>query len=125
MNSGKTDGRSTGRGRFGGLVFSVLRVAVILGIPGWAYADRTFRCGASLIEIGDDKETVLFKCGEPNGLRRWEEDPNSYISQVYDYELERYRLPRLIKGPILVECWTYDLGANCFIRRLYFQNGKV
>ncbi len=125
MNSGKTGGRSFGTGRFGGLVLSMLLVAVIPGIPGRVYADQTFRCGASLVEIGDDKETVLSKCGESDGVRRWEEDPNSYISQVYDYELERYRLPRLIKGPILMERWTYDLGANRFIRRLYFQNGRL
>ncbi len=112
-------------GRFGVLVLGVLLMAAIAVIPGRANADRSFRCGTSLIEIGDDKETVLSKCGEPDEIKHWEEDPNSYISQTYDYEQERYRLPRLIKGPVLMERWTYDLGANRFIRHLYFQNGGL
>jgi hypothetical protein len=103
----------------------MLLIPAILGMPGKAAADRTFRCGASLIGIGDEKETVLSKCGEPDEVNRWEEDPNSYISQIYDYELEQYRLPKLIKGPVLMERWTYDLGSNRFVRYLYFQNGKL
>ena len=33
--------------------------------------------------------------------------------------------PELIKGPILVERWTYNLGSNQFTRYLFFQNGKL
>lgn len=88
-------------------------------------ADRTFRCQGRLVEIGDPQAVVLSKCGQPNMISQWEEDPNSYISQIYDYEKERYRLPKLIKGPIIMERWTYDLGFTKFIRYLYFQNGKL
>ncbi len=108
-----------------GLFVWMLLIPAVLCLPGKAAADRTFRCGPYLIEIGDEKETVVSKFGEPDEVDRWEEDPNSYISQIYDYELERYRLPKLIKGPLLMERWTYDLGSSRFIRYLFFQNGKL
>ena len=103
----------------------MLLIAAVFCTPGQSVADRTLRCGASLIEIGDENETVLSKCGQPDEVTRWEEDSNSYISQIYDYEREQYRLPKLIKGPVLMERWTYDLGSNRFVRYLYFQNGTL
>ena len=125
MNSRGTDYRESGVRRPGRLFWGIFLAAVIAGIAGRAGADRTFRCGAGLIEIGDGREAVVSRCGEPDEVQRWEEDPNSYISQIYDYELERYRLPKLVKGPIRMERWTYDLGSNRFIRYLYFQNGRL
>ena len=115
MNAREADKRESGAHRPGRLFWGIFLTVAILGLAGRAGADRTFRCGASLIEIGDDKEAVVSRCGEPDEVERREEDPNSYISQIYDYEQERYRLPKLIKGPILMERWTYDLGANRFI----------
>lgn len=107
------------------LFLLVFLITAVLCAPNRSTADRTFRCQGRIVEIGATKATVLSKCGEPDKIDQWEEDPDSYISQIYDYEKERYRLPKLIKGPVLMELWTYDLGFNRFIRYLYFQNGKL
>jgi hypothetical protein len=78
-----------------------------------------------LISIGDNPSEVLTVCGEPDAISHWEEGSGTYISQIYDYENDRYKAPQLIKGPILVERWTYNFGANRFIRYLRFENGKL
>jgi hypothetical protein len=87
--------------------------------------DDTLRCRGRLAVIGDSASDVLNKCGEPDEVEQWKENNHSYISQIYDYELERYILPKLIKGPILVEQWTYNFGSNRLIRYLHFENGKL
>jgi len=88
-------------------------------------AEKTLRCQNRLVYLGDTKAKVLDKCGDPDQIDQWEEDHNSYISQIYDYEKERYIAPKLIKGPILMERWTYNMGSNKFIRHLYFQNAEL
>ena len=88
-------------------------------------ADRTLRCQNRLVSIGADKSEILEKCGDPYDVRHWEEDHNSYISQIYDYQKDRYQAPKSIKGPILMERWTYNFGPNKFIRYLDFENGKL
>ena len=58
-------------------------------------------------------------------IEQWEENPHGYTSKLYNYEKERYQLPELIKGPIVMERWTYKLGSNRFTRYLFFQNGTL
>ena len=88
-------------------------------------ADRYLRCQGRLVSIGDTKEEVLDKCGDPDKRDQWEEDQNSTISQIYDYKTEQYIAPKVIKQPIQIERWTYNMGPNKFIRYLYFQNGEL
>jgi hypothetical protein len=88
-------------------------------------ADRYLRCQGRLASIGDTKEEVLDKCGKPDKHDQWVEDQNSTISQIYDYKTERYMAPKVIKQPIQMERWTYNMGPNKFIRYLYFQNGEL
>lgn len=107
-----------------------LLILVALFVQLWLYTDvaadeTTLRCGGGLVSIGDTSSKVFEKCGEPANESKWEEGHNTYISQLYDYEKERYQLPELIKGPILMELWTYDLGSNKFIRYLHFANGRL
>ena len=90
-----------------------------------AASETTLRCGGGLVSVGDTTAKVFEKCGEPTKESKWEEGHNTWISQIYDYEKERYQLPELIKGPILMELWTYDLGSNKFIRYLHFANGRL
>ena len=90
-----------------------------------ALADRTIRCQGRLVSIGAFKEQVEEKCGTPDYFEEWEEGRNSAISQIYDYEKERYIRPHLILGPIRMERWTYNFGSNRLIHYLYFQNGKL
>lgn len=87
--------------------------------------DRTLRCRGRLVSIGDTVSDVLDKCGDPGEVTKREKNHNSYVSQIFDYEQERYLAPKLIKGPILVEHWTYDFGPTRFIRYLHFENGKL
>lgn len=103
----------------------VLSIWMIFYYPTNSFADRAFRCHGRLVYIGDPKTDVLSKCGEPDNIDRWEENPDGYTSKIYDYEKERYQLPELIKGPILFERWTYNLGSNQFTRYLFFQNGEL
>lgn len=93
--------------------------------PSITFADRALRCHGRLVYVGDGKTDVLSKCGQPDHIEQWEENHDGYTSKIYDYEKERYQLPELIKGPILVERWTYNLGTNHFIRYLLFQNGRL
>jgi hypothetical protein len=88
-------------------------------------ADRYLRCQGRLVSIGDTKEEVLDKCDKPDKRDQWEEDQNSTISQIYDYKTEQYMAPKVIKQPIHMERWTYNMGPNKFIRYLYFQNGEL
>ena len=107
-----------------------LLILVALFVHLWLLTDAaavetTFRCGGGLVSVGDSSAKVFEKCGEPTNESKWEEGHNTYISQIYDYEKERYQLPELIKGPILMELWTYDFGSNKFIRYLHFANGRL
>jgi len=107
-----------------GVLLLLSLLSVLLFYPIVA-AEKTLRCQGRLVYLGDTKAKVLDKCGDPDQLDQWEEDHNSYISQIYDYGKEQYIAPKLIKGPILMERWTYNMGSNKFIRYLYFQNGEL
>ena len=109
------------------IFLSIMTLAVLplSYVPSVAFADRALRCQGRLVYIGDLKAEVLSKCGQPDQIEQWEENPHGYTSKIYDYEKERYQLPELIKGPILVERWTYRLGSNRFTRYLLFQNGEL
>ncbi len=97
------------------------------GLPfnGTAFADRHMRCQGSLVSIGDTTAQVLDTCGKPNKIKRWKEYQNGSMVQIYDYKTERYIAPQGLPNPIVMERWTYNLGANKFIRYLYFQDGKL
>ena len=77
-----------------GLVF-----AILLGLTSSpAYG---FRCGTSLVQVGDTKLQVLQKCGEPT-------------------------FKELVKTDgFIVEKWYYDCGAVRFIQILTFSGGSL
>jgi hypothetical protein len=88
-------------------------------------AETTLRCQNRIISVGDSKLEVMEKCGKPDHIDCWEEGRNSYISQLYDYERDRYQAPNMIKGPLVMERWTYDSGTYRLKRIMHFQNGKL
>ncbi|MFZ0241104.1 MAG: DUF2845 domain-containing protein [Desulfobacterales bacterium] len=90
-----------------------------------AAAETTLRCAGGLVSVGDTTEMVLAICGAPTTESNWEEGHNTFTSQIFDYEKERYQLPKLIKGPIRMAVWTYDFGSNKFIRTLHFENERL
>ena len=107
------------------LQIMIISILPVLYFPSTAFADRALRCQGRLVVIGDVAADVLSKCGEPDHVEQWEENPHGDTSKLYDYEKERYQLPELMKGPVLVERWTYNLGSNQFTRYLFFQNGEL
>jgi hypothetical protein len=106
------------------LIFVTAISLVVVG-PRNATADRSIRCDGRLVSIGASATEVKETCGSPDNTEQWEEGRASAVSQLFDYESERYLAPRLILGPIKMERWTYNLGSNKFIRYLEFQNGKL
>jgi len=73
-----------------------LTLAMLLGLSSAAYG---FRCGTTLVNVGDNKLQVLQKCGEPT-----------------------YK--ELIKTDgFIVEKWYYDCGSQRFIQTLTFSAG--
>lgn len=99
--------------------------AAIAFIPSAAVADHGLRCGNRIVSVGATAGEVSDKCGEPVNVEQWEEGGDGYISQLFDFETERYTAPRLLKAPVRMERWTYDLGANRFMRYLTFQNSRL
>ena len=90
-----------------------------------AEADSSLRCDNAIVSLGATSQEVLDTCGPPDLRESWETARNQYVRQFYDYENERWILPRLIVGPIQMERWTYDFGSNRFIRYLHFLNGDL
>ena len=103
----------------------VLSIVPVMCLPAAALGDRALRCNGRLVYIGDLKADVLSTCGKPDHIKKWEELPHGYRSNIYNYKEDRYQLPELIEGPIRYERWTYNLGANRFTRYLFFQNGEL
>ncbi len=104
----------------------LLAALSVLLLFGNADADRSMRCNGRIISVGADIDEVFEKCGQPDRRKAWEEGyPGSYTFRIFDYETERYLAPKLIKGPIRMERWTYDFGPTWFKRYLYFQNEEL
>lgn len=74
-----------------------------LGFAGVATPiEGSFRCDSHLVRIGDDKLTVLQKCGEP------------VLREVVSGALERP-----------VEQWFYKRGVRRFTRILTFEGTRL
>lgn len=106
-------------------LFLVAALTAAVTVPRHSVADRSMRCGGRLVSIGTSKAQVEERCGLPDHTEHWQEGRGSAVSQLFDYESERYLAPTLIIGPIKMERWTYNLGSNKFIRHLDFQNGTL
>jgi len=105
------------------LATAVILSALMANTP--AGADSSLRCGNAIVSLGATSQQVLDTCGRPDLRESWETAHNQYVRQFYDYEKERWILPKLIVGPIQMERWTYDFGSHKFIRYLQFLNGEL
>lgn len=99
-------------------------MVLCLAVPG-AVSAGSLRCDHRVISIGQSAYEVRGLCGEPQHIDAWQEGANAYISRFYDYRYDRYRAPRVKKGPIRFEAWTYDFGPQTFIRTLIFEEGRL
>lgn len=107
-------------------VFIIISLSFCLVFTLSAFGSiSTIRCGSRLVSVGDGKQEVLKKCGKPDQVIYREKGHGSYIFKLYDYEKDRYIAPKMLKGPIEVELWTYDFGPTGFNRRLRFENGRL
>lgn len=89
---------------------TVITTIVLLSITGIlpATGSAAFRCGTSLVDVGDWPVEVEERCGEPDYVA-------SYPSAV---------LPGI--GIVReVEHWYYNPGPQGFIRRLEFRDGVL
>jgi hypothetical protein len=103
-----------------------LIILIILTTAGPSFA---FRCGTSVISVGDTKHRVLRYCSEPDYVDSWEE---VRILRNYDSTLGfdprtrpygEYREPILVKEYVTIDVWTYNRGASRLVRYLTFEKG--
>lgn len=84
-------------------------ISLVLGATLWSTAASAgFRCGASLVDIGDWPVEVEERCGEPDYVATYPSATIAGIGVVED-----------------IEHWYYNRGPRKFIRRLEFRNGKL
>ena len=105
----------------------VLALAVLAAVftDAGIASERTLRCQGRLVSIGDTAAEVREKCGEPHRLSFREEDRDTTVARIFDYETERYQAPVRVDKPIRVEVWTYDFGSNRLLRTLHFENDRL
>jgi hypothetical protein len=80
-----------------------------LFIANQAYAEG-LRCNGGIIQSGDDKASVLLKCGEPMMKDSY---CKSAAATSDGNECEK------------IETWTYNPGSGKFLTTLKFSQGKI
>ncbi len=89
-----------------------IRVLVLVILPGLAAlpgaANAAFRCGSSLVDVGDWPVEVEERCGTPDYVATY---PTATVPGIG------------VVGE--VEHWYYNPGPQGFIRRLEFRDGKL
>ncbi|MDD2723073.1 MAG: DUF2845 domain-containing protein [Methylovulum sp.] len=94
------------------------------------------RCGHELVDLGDNKEYVFNKCGEPesvdthierrgasnfaNGSRYFGNRSGQYPGASIAYGQQQY-----VEVDVLVEEWIYDFGRRRLQQYLRFENGRL
>lgn len=83
-------------------------------LHGSAAASEGMKCGTRLVSIGDNKAEVFVKCGAPVWQDEWEDVLIEHRKDLGDQFVTTSR-----------ERWTYNFGANSFLRFLLFENGHL
>ena len=97
-------------------LFGILTLILALILAGWTSA-WALRCGKNLVNVGDRKLEVLYRCGEPDLVDIWEEGRSGHF---YYYG---HWYPNT--GTVVVEMWSYNFGPSRFMRILRFENGRL
>lgn len=99
----------------------LLAGALVLLLGAAPLRAESLRCSGGLVEVGDSRLSVFYKCGEP--LLR-----DAYCAPIYlgpPYE-PGWPLPPVLGLPcVLVEEWLYDRGPGFLIATVRFQYGVV
>lgn len=97
---------------------------------------HAFRCGRSLVDIGDNKYEVEEICGEPDFIDSHYErrgQVNRADITRYNFNNHRYFPDSSVnigqnnygEIEILIEEWFYDFGSERFRKVLRFENGRL
>jgi hypothetical protein len=89
----------------------LMAALLLMNASGIMASDLT--CGSKIITPGYRSSDVLARCGRP-----------SYVQTRTEIHIERDNLD-IIKIPVTIEEWEYNLGPNRFIRYLKFENGRL
>ena len=102
-------------------------IAAMIGFlsPEPLAAGRTMRCANRLVEVGDYQSEVVAKCGDPQKVETFENQPGEWVSKFSEDDYGRFKAPYLLKSPINKEVWTYQLGTNRLPYVLYFYEGRL
>lgn len=93
---------------------------ILLLLPVLLFASETYalRCGTHLVTKGDHYIEVLKKCGEPALRERWLAE-HVVRKRIHDLIPTRF----VTTEGVVVQLWTYNFGAQKFMRQLRFENG--
>ena len=94
------------------------------------------RCGHSLVDLGDYKEDVYEKCGDPEsiethierrGVRNYASGSRYFSNPIQTFPSGAVNLgqEQYAEIEITVEEWIYDFGRSRFKQFLRFENGKL
>ncbi|MDD5579386.1 MAG: DUF2845 domain-containing protein [Methylobacter sp.] len=88
---------------------------------GLLFSNAAFalRCGHSLVDVGDYKDEVYAKCGEPDSIEtRTKIEGTTFHHPRRTLDLQQYE-------EILVEEWIYNFGSSRLKQYLRFENGRL
>ena len=91
-----------------------LRNGVVVSARTGGYGTRRHApqprdCGSARISVGDLKQEILSRCGDPTGVAVRAEARERGARTIYE----------------TVEEWVYDLGPSHFVRTYTFRNGRL
>lgn len=103
---------------------SRLAMCICFASIWWAFLipahAETLRCDGGIIEVGDSRLSVLYRCGEP--LLKDAFCPPVY----YGPSVQPVPLPFASVVPCLVvDQWLYDRGAGNLVATVRFREGAV
>ncbi|WP_024873262.1 DUF2845 domain-containing protein [Tolumonas lignilytica] len=84
-------------------------IALIMSNPVWA--DGSFRCGNSLISVGDPSAVLLIKCGRPLTI----DDTTQVIFDEYGHR-------QIVRTG---EVWTMYMGHDHFMQLVTVKGGII
>jgi len=106
--------------------FGILVLTLLLATASAVLAD-SFSCGSRIVSIGDRKQDVLRKCGDPSHVEyRGEVRTRRDVGpRIQGTQIGLSRRPLFVEELVTVEEWEYNFGSTRFIRYLQFENGRL
>jgi hypothetical protein len=112
---------------------SIAKISLFLFCLSISPPTFALRCGHELVDIGDNKNDVLDKCGDPESVDSHIERrgaSNYANARIGDGQYNRgnslgYGQQHYIEIDVLVEEWVYDFGRRRLQQYLRFENGRL